>query len=224
MTVERGSLIGLLALAAGLAVSAAAAFGLPPSAAPASQSSNSSGQTSANQTGTGQAGAATSPADAARKARELKKQQPKPAHVWDDDNLPKEGGLNVVGQPEIEAAPANVAPPIGGRQGQGGPPAAAPTPAPMPAKEQSQVQSAIQEERDKIADLKKDIDVAQRKFSLDSDMYYGKPDYAGDRDGKRALDTEQAGLKDKQQQLEQAQQELALLEAKLSAAVGAAKP
>jgi hypothetical protein len=94
----------------------------------------------------------------------------------------------------------------------------------MSPKEQSQLQSAVQEAQDKISDLKKDVDIAQRKFSLDSDMYYGKPDYAADRDGKKALDNEQANLKDKQDQLQQAEKELAELQAKLGVAGGAPKP
>jgi hypothetical protein len=206
----------MLALVAGVAVSLSPAFGQQQSPAPASQGANSASQT----------GATVSPADAARKAREQKKQQPKPAHVWDDDNLPKGRGVNVVGQPETPAAASNANSPDAGAAapaaaGQAPPPAAA---TPMSPKEQSQLQSAVQEAQDKISDLKKDVDIAQRKFSLDSDMYYGKPDYAADRDGKKALDNEQADLKDKQDQLQQAEKELAELQAKLGVAGGAPKP
>jgi len=211
MKALRGSQIVMLALVAGLAVSVSPVFGQQQNAAPASQSS-----TSANQ-----APAAGSPADAARKARKQKKQQAKPAHVWNDENLPKGGGVNVVGQPENAGAAANAnSPEAGAGAAQAGPPAAAP----LSPKEQGQLQSAVQEAQDKIADLKKDVDIAQRKLSLDSDMYYGKPDYAADREGKKALDNEQAALKDKRLELEQAEKELAELQAKVGGAGGAPKP
>src|ERR1700756_5804204 len=38
-------------------------------------------------------------ADAARRAREQKKEQPKPARVWDNDTIPKKPGeVSVIGQ------------------------------------------------------------------------------------------------------------------------------
>jgi hypothetical protein len=52
---------------------------------------------------------APSIADAARKAREQKKSEPKSAKVFTNDNIPAEGGINVVGD-ATAPAPAAVAP------------------------------------------------------------------------------------------------------------------
>jgi len=52
---------------------------------------------------------APSIADAARKAREQKKSEPKSAKVFTNDNIPAEGGINVVGD-ATAPAPAGVAP------------------------------------------------------------------------------------------------------------------
>ena len=47
----------------------------------------------------------TSIADAARRSRELKKEQPKSAKVWDNDTIPrKPGDVSVIGQAPAAAA------------------------------------------------------------------------------------------------------------------------
>lgn len=207
----------LTTLAVGLAVNGSPAFGR-------AQSSDAAGQSS---TSSGQAAAPASAADAARKSRDQKKQAAKSTHVWDDDNIPKTGGVSVVGSaaaPDANAAPA-------GNNGVAANPVSPSAPAPAPApsaaispKEQTQMQAAVLEAQEKIADLKKDVDIAERRFGLDSDSYYGKPNYAADREAKRALDSEQAQLEDKKQQLHQAEQMLAELQAKLGTAGAPAKP
>lgn len=142
-----------------------------------------------------------SPADAARHSREQKKSQPKPARVWDNDNIPKEGnGVSVVGSTETPAsAPAE----------------SATAPAP-PVENNGQLSAAIQQAKDKIADLEQDLDIAQRKFTLDSDMYYGKTNYQDDKAGKAALDTEQADIANKKRELQEARDILASLQGKAS--------
>jgi hypothetical protein len=52
---------------------------------------------------------APSIADAARTAREHRKSEPKSAKVFTNDNIPAEGGINVVGD-STAAAPADVTP------------------------------------------------------------------------------------------------------------------
>jgi hypothetical protein len=217
MKALRGLQIASLTLAVGLAVNGSPAFGR-------AQSSDAAGQSS---TSSGQAAAPASAADAARKSRDQKKQAAKSTHVWDDDNIPKTGGVSVVGSaaaPDANAAPA-------GNNGVAANPVSPSAPAPAPApsaaispKEQTQMQAAVLEAQEKIADLKKDVDIAERRFGLDSDSYYGRPNYAADREAKRALDSEQAQLEDKKQQLHQAEQMLAELQAKLGTAGAPAKP
>jgi len=176
---------GLLALIAVLLGSAAPSMAQTQQAAPPAPSSES-------------------PADAARRVREQKKAQPKPARVWDNDNLPSaQGGVNVVGDASPAARAAAAA-------------SVDQTAAPeLSATDRDQVQSAIQEAKGKIADLRQDVSIAQRKYTLDSEMYYGKPDYADDKAGKASLDSESAALKDKQEQLKQAEQILDSMQAKL---------
>jgi hypothetical protein len=155
---------------------------------PAQQTSNAAPQTEL-------------PADAARHSREQKKSQPKPAHVWDNDNIPKEGnGVSVVGSTETPApAPAEGA--------------AAPA---VSVENKGQLDAAIQQAKDKIADLEQNLDIAQRKFTLDSDMYYGKTNYQDDKAGKAALDTEQADVTNKKRELQEARDILASLQGKSS--------
>jgi hypothetical protein len=55
----------------------------------------------------------------------------------------------------------------------------------------------------------------QRTLSLDSQMYYSKPDYSSDRGGAEKLTDEQAKIAEKQQAIEEAEKKLAELEALL---------
>jgi hypothetical protein len=146
-----------------------------------------------------------SPADAARRARDQKKSQPKPAQVWDNDNIPKRGdGVSVVGSTETPAAaPAPVPGEVAGAQA-------------VPIENKGQLDPAIQQAKDKIASLEQDVDIAQRKFTLDSDMYYGKTNYQDDKAGKAALDVERADIENKKKQLQDARDILASLQAKAS--------
>jgi len=171
-----------------IAATASSASARPHSQQAAQQTSNAAPQTE-------------SPADAARHSREQKKSQPKTAHVWDNDNIPKEGnGVSVVGSTETPApAPAEgVAAPAVSVENKG------------------QLDAAIQQAKDKIADFEQNLDIAQRKFTLDSDMYYGKTNYQDDKAGKAALDTEQADVTNKKRELQEARDILASLQGKSS--------
>ena len=103
-------------------------------------------------------------------------------------------------------------------------PAAAPAPVPgevagaqaVPIENKGQLDPAIQQAKDKIASLEQDVDIAQRKFTLDSDMYYGKTNYQDDKAGKAALDVERADIENKKKQLQDARDILASLQAKAS--------
>ncbi len=179
--------LGLPLLLFALAVTASSAPGQSQSQQPAQQPSTAAPKTE-------------SPADAARLAREQKKNQPKPARVWDNDNLPAQGdGVSVVGSTTAPSAA----------------PAVAPGPE-MSVENKSQIQSAIQQAKDKVAGLEQDVDIAQRRYTLDSDMYYGKTNYQDDKAGKSALDAEQADIATKKQQLQEARDILASLQGKLN--------
>jgi type I restriction-modification system DNA methylase subunit len=149
-------------------------------------------------------------AAAARRAQEKKAQQansPKPAKVWDNDNLPDTpGGISVVG--------SEAAPPSAGND-------SAAAPAEDPAKlaaNKSATESGVASAKSKLADLKADLDVAQRKYAMDQSTYYGKTNYAADKDGAAALASEKSDIDDKQDQIAAAEKQLAELQSKLDSA------
>jgi hypothetical protein len=155
-------------------------------------------------------------AAAARRAQDKKAQQAnssKPAKVWDNDNLPDTpGAINVVGQDQppadSSAMPGNNA---------ANPPAADPKTA---AANRSAAEGDLAAAKNKLADLKADLDVAQRKFTMDQSTYYGKTNYAADKDGAAALKAEQADIDDKQDQVAAAEKQLAELQSKVDSTSG----
>jgi hypothetical protein len=154
-----------------------------------------------------------SAATAARKSREQKKADTKTARVWDNDNIVMPaGGVEVIG-PDSNA-PAMDANAGGTTSDQT--PAAAPTA--ISPEELAHAQAALKEAQDKIAELKQQIDLSQRKYNLDAAMYYGKPEYEADKDGQKAINQEKSSLDDKKQQLKLTQQMLAELQAKIGTA------
>jgi len=141
-------------------------------------------------------------ADAAKRTKEQKKTEPKATHVWNNDNIPKQGeGVNVIGN--ADQTPALSADQSSQSQQ-------------MTPQVAAAYQSTIQQLKDRVTALSQDLDIAQRKLSLDSDMYYGKTNYQDDKLGKAALDTESADVKAKKDQLAQAQGALAAAQARLS--------
>jgi hypothetical protein len=148
------------------------------------------------------------PAEAARKAREQKKADTKAAHVWDNDNISAPANAIEVIGPDANA-PAPDANAAAADQTAGA------TVSGLSPEEAAHVMQAIKEAQDKIDELKKDINLNQRAYDLDAQMFYGKPDFKADKDGQKAIDREKAALDDKKQQLRQAQQMLAELQAKI---------
>ncbi len=158
-------------------------------------------------------------AAAARRAQEKKAQQAsatKPAKVWDNDNLPDTpGAINVIGQDQ----------PAAGSSATPGDNAATPSPvdAKTVAANKSALEGSLASAKSKLADLKADLDVAQRKYVMDQSTYYGKTNYAADRDGAAALASEKADIDDKQEQVAAAEKQLAELQSKVDSA-GTDKP
>ncbi len=158
---------------------------------------------------------APAPADslaaAAKAAREAKKDQPKPARVWNDDTIPKSNAaISVVGQTPDDNGGAAAAPgdaaaaPAAGRGAAAG------------AGTRTQLESAIANAKDKLATTKVDLDLAQRTYTLDSQMYYIKPDYASDTDGAAKLKDEQDQIAAKQQEMDDLQKKIDDLNAELA--------
>jgi len=192
-------------------------------------------------------------ADAARRAREQKKEQPKPAKVWDNDTIPKKPGeVSVIGQTPAAAEGDDsteggaakdadaAAKPTAGAEGAdnaakpaneaaSGAPGAASASGTGDAGEPSEkkdgdklaaeiaaIQADLTAARAQLQTAKADLDVSQRKFNLDSQTYYSKPNYSADKDGAANIDAEKAELEAKQQQVADAQMRVDQLEAKLS--------
>lgn len=155
-------------------------------------------------------------AAAARRARERKKDQVKPTKVWDNDNIPTSvTSLSIVGNapPAAENSanqPANVP---GGSAAAG-----AANNAGADASKKSAVDAELAAAKERLQTLQNDLDIAQRKFALDRQMYNAKPDYSADKAGAASLQEEQSQVEAKQQELADAKKRVADLEEKLNSA------
>ncbi len=158
------------------------------------------------------------PAQAARKAREQKKADTKATHVWDNDNIAAPANaIEVIGpDANAPARDANGAAAPTDQSAAAGTQAALGAPALSPD-EVAHVQQAIKEAQEKIEELKRDVNLTQRTYDLDAQMFYGKPDFKADKDGQQSIDNEKAALENKKQELRLAQQMLAELQAKIGA-------
>src|SRR5882762_2865016 len=130
---------------------------------------------------------APSVAEAARRAREKKKENAKPVRTLTNDDLP--------------AASA----------GDGATGTVTPTPA---AKGEDAVAPAANDEGEKkqLAQLLSELDIMERKAVLDSDSYYSKTDYASDKEGKANLDAEAQQISDKKQSVDELKARVAELQ------------
>ncbi len=145
-------------------------------------------------------------AAAAKQAREAKKDQTKPARVWDDDSVPKSNAaISVVGQTPDDSAGAAAAPAAGAGGG-----------ATAGAGSRAAIERSIANAKDKLATIKVDLDLLQRTYTLDSQMYYIKPDYASDADGAAKLKDEQDQIAAKQQEMDEEQKKIDDMNAELS--------
>jgi hypothetical protein len=158
-------------------------------------------------------------AAAAKRSRDDKKDASKPAHVWDNDTIPKAGQtISVVGQTNdasgdgtAAAAAVDGTNSATGATGSGA--ATAQGGAANAGSESAYLQSRIANAKEKLASLRTDLDLMQRTLVLDSQMYYGKPDYSNDRAGAQKLADEQAQIASKQQTIDEQEKEIASLQA-----------
>ena len=171
--------------------------------------------------------ASDSLAAAAKAAREAKKDQPNPARVWNDDTIPKSNdAISVVGKtPGDDSANAatgagdapNAAAAADGSAGTGGGAA-------IVADVRGALETSIQNAKEKLATIKVDLDLLQRTYTLDSQMYYIKPDYASDTEGAAKLKDEQDRIAAKQQEMDAEQKMIDEMEADLAKIPAAATP
>jgi len=180
----------------------------------------------------------TSIADAARRSRELKKDQPKSTKVWDNDTIPtKPGYVSVIGQaPAAQTSDDSAASASGessnasanstaqaassdasSAASSASAPAAAASEGSKVAQEIAGIQTDLAAAKTHLQSAKADLDILQRTYTLDSQMYYSKPNYSADRDGAAKLAGEKSEIDAKQQEVADAQMKVDQLEAKLAA-------
>ena len=135
-------------------------------------------------------------AEAARRSREQKKAQAKPARVITEDDV----------KPAI---PADTAPsPAGVTNSPAATAPAAPTPAGSSTTPDSKDEKAPKESKEvtalkeQIKQVQNDLDLLQREQSLEQDSYFANPDYVHNTAGKAKLDALQQQVSDKQQELD----------------------
>ena len=152
-------------------------------------------------------------AEAARRARERKKDSAKPAKVITDDTLDvKKGDVQSAVAEEPKIAGASDA----AGQGANG--------AVNPAAGDAKTQAARDEKQKKeIAAVKEhlkdalgDLDLLERENRLDQDTYYSEPNPAGDDAGKQKLDDEQQKITGKRQEIDRLKAKLADLQKSLA--------
>jgi hypothetical protein len=145
-------------------------------------------------------------AAASRRARAEQKDEPKPAKVWDNDSIPTTtGNISVIGQ---AAAPPDNSPEADNRPVN---PAAS-------AEKKSAIEGELTAAKQQLESLKTDLDIMQRKYTLDDSMYRGKPDYTSDKDGAAAMKDEKDQVDAKLQEVVDAQKKIDDLQAQLDAA------
>ena len=150
---------------------------------------------------------APSVAEAARRAREKKKENAKPVRTLTNDDLPAApAGDAVTGT----ATPTPAAKGDANDDGEKKPPAA---PNDEIAKQRKAYNAAALERAKKqLAQLLSELDIMERKAVLDSDSYYSKTDYASDKEGKANLDAEAQQISDKKQSVDELKARVAELQ------------
>ena len=149
---------------------------------------------------------AQSLAEAARRAREKKKDSARPGRVITDETLEvKKGDVQSAVAEEAKIAGAADA----NQQRQNG----SPHPAAPDAKSQTAKDERLKKEltaaKEQLKQALMDLDLLQRENRLDQDAYYAKPDYGSDTAGKQKLD-------DQQQQIGNKRDEVARLKGKVA--------
>ena len=151
-------------------------------------------------------------AEAARRAREKKKDSAKPARVITDETLDvKQGDVQnaVAEEPKIAGAPDAA------KQSANA--------AANPATNDPQTQAAKDEKskkeiaaaKEQLKDALSDLDLLQRENRLDQDTYYSQPNFASDTAGKQKLNDEQQKIRDKRQEIDRCKAKLADLQRSL---------
>jgi chromosome segregation ATPase len=150
----------------------------------------------------------TSVAEAARRAREQKKQAPKAKRVWTNDNLPQAPGSLSAAATSAAAEPA-----AGGAEA----PAVAPGPSAEQEKESTALEAKFTEANANLARLKSELDLLRRDSDLQLQQFSSNPAANSDRAGRARIDALQAQVNAQAQRVTQAEEEAKKLEQELQA-------
>ena len=155
-------------------------------------------------------------AEAARRAREQKKTQAKPAKVITEDDVKPAVQSNTAApaSPDVSAVPSAPAPAAStavSTDNTAAPstPSASSSPA-SDAKDQKDSRE-VTELKALLKQAQSDLDLLLREQTLDQDTFYSNSDYAHDTAGKAKLDAEKLQASDKQQELERLKARLAAM-------------
>jgi hypothetical protein len=111
-------------------------------------------------------------ANAARKAREQQKSEPKSAKVYTDDDLANlKGQISIVGNVQPAAAPAADNAAAAAKP-------AAPSNQPVPVKDEAYWRKRFAEARRALTDDTREADVLQREYGLKQTQFYSNPNVA----------------------------------------------
>jgi hypothetical protein len=170
----------------------------------------------------------TSVADAARRAREQKKNTPKPARTLTNDDLP---AAAPAGQPSA-ATPGgaeSAAPDQANTESETGTPGKAPaaetaSPAGNEQKKKAEIEATLKRAKAELAQALSELDVLRRKSALDSDSFYSQTGFSQDTEGKAKLDENAHQVNDKKSQVDELKSKVAALQAELGEAAEPDKP
>jgi hypothetical protein len=152
----------------------------------------------------------SSVAGAARRSREKKKSSSSSKVITDDDldrrNFqPGQEGLNVGAAPKLETEPPSA-------QAVAAAEASDKTAEQADLKDAAEQDAKIDKLKLQVKQAETDLDLARRELSLDQDSYFANPNYGQDTAGKAKLDSEKQQINDKEQELERLKARLAALE------------
>lgn len=144
----------------------------------------------------------------ARRAREAKKDQAKPAKVWDNESLASApGAISIVGPPAASNDNSASADEAKSTAGAG-----------LATGKIASIEASLNAAKANLESLKVDLDLLQRKYSLDQQTYYGTPEYSSDKAGAATLAGEKNQIDTKQQDVADAEKKVADLQAQLDSA------
>jgi len=167
---------------------------------------------------------APSVAEAARRAREQKKNSAKPVRTLTNDNLPAAPapGANDTGSAATRASAAadqttpattEAGAPVNNADAALAAPAAAPASEEQAKQKKAENVAKLEHAKKELAQAQGELDVMQRKAVLDSDSFYSKTGFANDKDGKAVLDSEAQQINEKKQAIEALKAKIAELQA-----------